>query len=221
MLHKEEQGLDTSVERDLILLVRQFYARNPKSATPKSVSHQACVLVDQLLASLSSPRVGSAATLFRQTATKMMTPMNGEHHGTTEGNGDFSTGYATAHLPQPHSLGFDSSSLPAFPSLNLHLTLSRSSFSLPASRVHSPEPPELALAVGAEQPNSVSNGEGGSSGSPENFDVTASRQALSSFAQVEVPGMGMGGMGGMQSTDWSEILKGMNDGSSVLVDGGW
>lgn len=214
LLQKEERGLDSTWERDLILLVRQFYARNPKASIPKSVSHQACLIIDQLL---SSKRVGSAAALFRSTAIKMMTPAStGEAPSalTAMTSGDYSMGYSTAGTPGGYQP--EPSSLPAFPSLNLHLTLSRAYPSLPSSRVHSPEPmsTEHDGAEGGEASNS------GGGGEEDTFDVTASRYALSSLAQNEVSGMGTLGMSG--HTDWSEILRGMNDaGASVLVDGGW
>jgi hypothetical protein len=195
LLQKEEQHLDSTWERQLILLSRGYYAKSPLVGTPKSVPHQACLIIDQLL---SSQRAGAAA-IFRQTATKMMAPSNlsaRHHHGLAD--------YSLSHHQEGYASGSGggapreqpfADSLPSFPSLNLNLTLSRSYPSLPASRVHSPEPER---------------------GVEETFDATASRLALSSFAQLEVPGLG-----GHMSTDWSQILAGIDQRSGVLVDEGW
>lgn len=179
LLQKEEQRLDTSTERQNLLKIRGFYASLPLANTPKSVPHQACFTIDQLLA---APRAGAASSIFRDTATRMMRGDDSVPH-------PFSS---TAASSQPTPAFSDS----LFPSLNLNMTLSRAFPSLPASRAHSPDPTAT-----------------------ETFDAAASREALNSFSQLE-GAPGGGGFSTMQlSTDWGEILRGMDNGGGVLEDG--
>lgn len=167
--------------------------RSPHAATPKSVPHQGCLIIDQLL---SSSHGGKAANIFRNTASKVTS--HPPH--SAQGLNFFlsAANHAQALLPGPLPSTAASAMRPLAPhfaSLDPDLTLSRAFPSLPSSRLQSPVPME---------------GEG--------WDATAARESLASLASLEMPGGVGNGL-----TDWSALLEGFDRGAGGLMmsDAAW